>query len=46
MATKLKGVHWMLATPFNEDETVDEEHPEPCRKRRGSRGARVWWHWE
>ena len=25
MATKLKGVHWMLATPFNEDETVDEE---------------------
>ena len=24
MATKLKGVHWMLATPFNEDETVDE----------------------
>ena len=25
MATKLKGVHWMLATPFNEDETVDED---------------------
>ena len=25
MATKLKGVHWMLATPFNDDETVDED---------------------
>ena len=24
MPTNLKGVHWMLATPFNEDETVDE----------------------
>ena len=24
MANKLKGVHWMLATPFNKDETVDE----------------------
>ena len=24
MATKLKGVHWMLATPFHEDEAVDK----------------------
>ena len=24
MASKLKGVHWMLATPFHEDESVDE----------------------
>ncbi len=45
MAEKFSGVHWMLATPFHEDESIDLPGLGNLVDKAVSQAAKAWSAW-